>query len=170
MATLLTISGIAFTGDTDAQLVAGDSPASFVTHKGRSVLRFDDTVEMAATSPEIPWPTTFGGGTLKAICHFYMASDNTNDIALDVFVEAKIPISSTVNMNTTASFDTANSGTLSLSGSTVGGALKLEITLTNDDSIAAGDSVRIGFRRDTDSANDDASGDLFLTSIEIQEV
>jgi len=134
------------------------------------VLALDDTDEEAATSAGFEWPDEYtGSGTLKATCHFYMASDNTNDIALDVFVEAVTPGTDTLDLEATDGFDAANSGTVSLSGSTAGDALSLTITLTNKDSVASGDLVRIGVRRDCDSANDDAAGDLFLASVTIYE-
>ncbi len=90
-----------------------------------------------------------------------MASDNTNDIALAAFVEAKTP-ADTLNMVTASGWGAANSGTRSLAGSTAGDPLKLSIPLTNDDSVTSGDLVRVGIRRDTTSVNDDASGKTFF--------
>ncbi len=167
--TLLLLPAMVFIGDEDAQLVAGDTFASFAIHSGRVVLAFDDTAEEAAISPEIPMPQHYSGGGLKAICHFYMASDTTNDIALDVFVEAKTPNTDTLDLESTADWAGANAGTKSLSGTTAGDPLSLDITLSNNDGAAAGDLVRFGVRRDTDSVNDDATGDLYLAAIEIRE-
>ncbi|KKK54501.1 hypothetical protein LCGC14_3084080, partial [marine sediment metagenome] len=42
-------------------------------------------------------------------------------------------------------------------------------TLTNADSIAVGDSFRIGIRRDIDDGDDTATGDFALTGIELQD-
>ena len=167
--TLLSFAASSFVPDDDAQLVAGDVAAQFTVHKGRVVLAFDDTEEEAAVTHEIPMPQAFAAGTLTAICHFYMASDATNDIALDVFVEAKTPNADTLDLEAATSWDTVNSGTKSLTSTTAGDPLTVSVTLTNQDGVAAGDLVRFGVRRDTDSANDDATGDLFLAAIEIQE-
>jgi len=167
--TIFLFPAVMWVGDGDAQLVAGDEWPTFVVHEGRMSLAFDDTDEEAAVSVEIPCPAHYDGGGLKAIIHFYMASDNSNDIALDIFVEAKTPDSDTLDLESAASWDSANSGTVSLSGSTAGDPLTLEITLSNDDSIAVGDLVRFGIRRDCDSADDDATGDLYLSAVEIQE-
>lgn len=167
--TLLTLPATAFVGDNDAQLVAGDGPATQVNHVGRPAFAFDDTAEEAMVSAEVTMPGQYAAGTLTADICFAMASDNTNDIALDVFVEAKTPGTDTLDMETASGWDTANSGTVSLSGSTAGDPLKVSITLTNADSVAAGDLVRFGVRRDTDSVNDDASGDLYIYSVEIWE-
>lgn len=167
--TILSYAAAVFIPDADAQLVAGDVEVTMVRHKGRWVMAFDDTTEEAATTPEITMPAHFGGGGLKAIIQFYMASDVTNDIAIDVFVEAKTPNADTLDMEASASWDSVNSGTKSVGSTTAGDPLTLEITLTNKDSVAVGDSVRFGIRRDTDSANDDAVGDMFISSVEIQE-
>lgn len=168
--TIFILPATAFVGDNEAQLVTGDIVAAMDIFKTRPVLSYDDTDEEAAISCELPVPSHYGGGGIKAICHFFMASDNTNDIALDVFVESKTPNSDTLDLEAATSWDSANSGTVSLSGSTAGDPLTLTITLTNNDSIAVGDLVRFGIRRDCDSVNDDATGDLYLASVEIQEV
>lgn len=157
-------------GDNDAQLVAGDVAAAHETPaKGRPCLAFDDTEEEAAITGEYSMPGQFAGGTLKATIEVYMKSDNTNDIAYDVFVEAKTPDTDTIDLEADESWDTANAGTISLAGSTAGDPLTIEITLTNKDSVAAGDLVRFGIRRDTDSGDDDASGDACVTALEIWE-
>lgn len=167
MASRLLLPSVAMHPDDNALLVAGDLAALWRAHVGRLVLGFDATDEMAAVTPEIPMPSQYTGSGLKAVLYFYMESDATNDVALDVFVEAKTPDGDTLDMETADDWDSANSGTKSLAGTTAGDLLKLEITLTNDDGLNAGDLVRFGVRRDTDSANDDATGELFLAAIEI---
>ena len=166
----LTLPSWAFLPDDSAELVAGDAACGADSFMGRPVLSFDDTDEEAALSTPFEMPSGYtGSGTLKATCHFFMASDATNDIALDIFVEAITPNSDTLDMEAADSWDTANSGTVSLSGSTAGDLLTLTITLTNKDSVAAGDLMRLGVRRDCDSANDDATGDLYLLGIVLFE-
>lgn len=166
----LTLPATMFVGDNSAQLVAGDVTARRVNHSGRPALAFDDTAEEAAVSQEFEVPTAHTGtGTLKATLHVAAASDATNDIAFDVFVESKTPNTDTLDMESAASWDTANAGTISLAGTTAGDPLTLTITLTNADSVAAGDLVRIGIRRDTDSANDDAAGDIFVYAVTLYE-
>lgn len=167
--TLLSLPASAFVGDNDAQLVGGDAAATPANHKGRPVMAFDDTDEEAMLSPELVVPGQYAGGVLTADLHFAMASNNADDIALDVYVEAKTPNTDTLDMEAATSWDTVNSATVSLGGSTVGDPLMLSITLTNKDSVAAGDLVRFGIRRDTDSGDDDASGDLFIYSVDIWE-
>jgi hypothetical protein len=46
----------------------------------------------------------------------------------------------------------------------------VSVTLTNADSIAAGDLVRISISRDADDGtNDTATGDLYLLAAELRE-
>ena len=158
-----------FVPDGDAQLVAGDNPCGITAHEGRPALSYDDTDEEAAVSVETQMPNSYAAGTLKADIHFDTASDATNDVAFDVFVEAKTPGTDTLDMESAASWDSANSGTASVAGTTAGDPQVLTITLTNKDSVAAGDLFRIGLRRDTDSANDDVSGDVYVREVVVYE-
>ena len=166
--TLFKYSSGMLVGDADAQLVAGDLAAYFDDHKGRVSMVFEDTNEMAATTPELQL-TDYDGGTVVADIDFYMASDATNDIAIDVFVESKTVNSDTLDLEAATSWDTANSGTLTVGSTTAGDPLRLTITLANKDSMANLDLIRFGVRRDTDSANDDATGNLYISSLTIRE-
>ena len=96
--TVFPIPVTSFIGDTDAQLVAGDTAAAIVNHKGRPGFAFDDTDEEAIVSAEMVVPGSYAAGTLTAAVYFAMESDNTNDVALDVFVEAKTPNTDTLDM------------------------------------------------------------------------
>lgn len=167
--TLLNFSANAMIGDSNAQLVGGDAPATLDEFLDRPVLAFGDTDEEAALTLETKMPGQYAAGTLKATIDFFTASDNTNDLAMDVFVEAKTPGSDTLDMETASSWDSANSGTVSVNGTTAGDPLSLTITLANKDSVAASDLVRFGIRRDCDSANDDIIGDVYVTNLEIWE-
>lgn len=168
--TLFNFPASAMFGDNDAQLVAGDVAAAHeVPAVGRPCLAYDDTEEEAALTAEHTMPGQYAGGTLKATIEVYMKSDATNDIAFDVFVEAKTPGTDTLDLEAAASWDIANSGTITVGSTTAGDPLTMTITLTNKDSVAALDLVRFGLRRDTDSADDDASGDACVTNLEIWE-
>jgi hypothetical protein len=167
--TLLVLPADVFRGDDEAQLVGGDNPATPVNHKGRPGWAFDDTDEEAVVSAELVMPANYAGGTLTADVLWATASDNTNDLALDLFVEAITPNADTLDMEAATSWDSANSGTASVAGSTAGDLQRLSVTLTNKDNVVAGDLVRIGIRRDTDSANDDIVGDVFVYTAELWE-
>ena len=83
-----------------------------------------------------------------------------------VNVEAITP-GDTLNVTTTGSFDSSNTGTTDLSGSTAGDLLAQTVTLTNKDSVAAGDQVRLAFMRSV--AADSVSDDLYVYLIELFE-
>jgi hypothetical protein len=161
---------LAFVADNDAQLVAGDGPAPHANKVGRPVLAFDDTDEEAALSVAVAMPGNYAGGTLKATLYLFAASDASNGCVFDVGVEAVTPNADTLDLEAADGWDALNSsGDIDLSGTTAGDLVTAEVTLTNKDSAAAGDLIRIGVRRDTDHANDAASGDIYLAAVEIWE-
>jgi|GEM_PF-3139256 len=169
MATLILLPASSFVGDQDAQLVAGDVAVPHASHLGRPCLAFDDTDEEAAVSVEFEMPTQYTGSGLSATIHFAAGSDmDPAAVAVDVFVEAKTPNADTLDMVTGSSWAAVNAGTKSL-GTDNGDPISLDIALTNADSVAAGDLVRIGIRRDTDSASDDAVGDMFVYSLTLED-
>lgn len=171
MASLIILPASMFVGDEDAQLVAGDVAASPENiQSSRIWWAFDDTEEEAIVSAEFSMPTQYTGPGLVAIIHGFFKTETTvtSEAVIDVFVEAKTPNSDTLDMEATASWAAANPGEID-PGGTAGDPVKQSIALTNADSVAVGDSVRIGVRRDTDEANDIASGDFCITFIELQD-
>ncbi len=168
MATLLILPAQLWIGDEDAQLEAGDAPANLERFIGRLGYTFDaGATEEAIISPELIMPTQYTGSGLVAIVHFAMVSATTNTIDLDVFVEAKTPDTDTLDMNDTSSWATVNTANMTVAG-TAGNPSDLSITLTNADSVAVGDLVRFGLRRDTDGT-DTATGDLIFFCMEIAD-
>ncbi len=168
MATLLIFSAKAMHGDIDQQLVTNDGAAGLeMPAVGRPAWAFDDTDEEAIITAEVEMPSQYTGSGLTAKLHLYTKTA-TDDARFDVFVEAKTPNSDTTpDMEAAASWDSANSATDT--GGTAGYPLVLSITLTNADSVAAGDSVRFGVRRDCDHADDDTNGDWMLTGLTIED-
>ena len=68
----------------------------------------------------------------------------------------------------TDSFDTANASAETTVPGTAGLMDEISITLTNADSLAAGDYVAVRLSRDADNAGDDASGDLELWAFSLE--
>ncbi len=167
MATLLTIPASAFFGDQDAQLVAGDAHAGQETFLGKPALAFDNTDEEAAVSPEFEMPKKYTGTGLKARLH-WTSPTTTGDVRLEVYVEAKTPNSDTLNTVTTASWASANAVTDDAPAG-AGDPLRVDVTLTNADGVAAGDTVRFGIRRDTDHADDDLADDAYVWTVTIED-
>ena len=151
-----------------SMLPATANGASFAAHTTapRAVLAFDDSTDESAFVSTVLPPAYTGTGTLKARLLFYSASANSGTAGWNVSVES-IPPGDTLDLEATSSFDTANNGTHALSG-TAGDLKEVTVTLTNKDSCAAGDSLRLAIERDADST-DTVAGDLYLDSVELFE-
>ena len=164
----LTLSAPCFVGDNDAQLVAGDVAAGATNLIGRPAWSFDDAAEEAIVSCEFEVPSTYtGSGTLKVIVFCAMATATSGGVVWDIFVEA-VTAGDTLDLEAAYSWDSANSGTTTAAG-TAGDLFATTITLTNKDSMAAGDLIRIGVRRDTDNGSDTMSGDAYIFGISFFE-
>lgn len=137
------------------------------TVNARPVLAFD-----AATQETAYWTLVAPqglSGTMTAVISYMMASATSGNIEFEVAVEA-ITDGDATDLDATTSFDTVNaSGAITVPG-TAGYPDQVSVTLTNADSIAAGDLVRISISRDADDAtNDTAAGDLYFLVAELRE-
>lgn len=94
-----------------------------------------------------------------------MASATTGAVYFEASVMA-VTDGDAADINT-ESYDTANSGNATVPG-TAGYLDEISITLTNADSVAAGDYVKIKINRDANNASDTAAGDaeVVATSLE----
>lgn len=142
------------------------NPATLDALNGVSVLDFDATTDEAAIWTFI-MPQAYAAGTLTALIFFTMSSATSGNVVLQAAIEA-IADGEAAGAD---SFDTVNnSGQVAVPGAA--GTLEVaSITLTNKDSVNAGERVRIKINRDADStsATDDAAGDLELHAVEIRE-
>ena len=104
---------------------------------------------------------------LKAVITYMMASATSLLIEFEVAVEA-VSDGDATDLDAGTSFDTVNaSGSATVPG-TAGYIDQVTVTLTNNDSIAAGDYVRLSVSRDSDDVtNDTATGDLYLLAVEV---
>jgi len=139
--------------------------AALMTVNARPVLAFD-----AATDETAQW--TFVApqgmtGTLTAVLSLIGAAASTNPTYWDVSVEA-ITTADATDLDSADSFDSINSGSVAM-GATQGYMVQLSITLTNKDSIAAGDYVRVRVTRDANNGSDTFAGDAYLLAVEIRE-
>ena len=152
-----------------SMLPTASNGAAFVAHSSvtpRSSLAFDDSTNESAVAAAILPIEYLGTGTLKAKLFFYSASANSGDAGWNAQVEAVTP-GDTLDLEAAHSFDTANNGTQALSG-VAGNLTDITISLSYKDSCAAGDLIRLAIQRDADSS-DTASGDLYLTLVELFE-
>jgi hypothetical protein len=134
----------------------------------RPVLGFDtSTSETCYWTAVIPQGWT---GTVTAVISYAMASATSGGVAFDVAVEA-LTSGDATDTDATTSFDSVNNSASTTVPGTAGYIDQISITLTNQDSIAAGDYVRIALNRDADgtSGTDDATGDCYVLAVELRE-
>jgi len=106
-------------------------------------------------------------GTLTLVLHCIAASATSGAVYFQAAVEAVTPADA-VDLDAGTSFDTANSGYATVAG-TAGYDFTVSITLTNYDSMAAADYVRLALNRDADNASDNAAGDIYLLAVEFRD-
>ena len=147
-----------------ANFPSSNFPA-FTRINERPVLAFDaGTDEKCYWSFVAPQGIT---GTLTLVLFLMAASATSGAVYFQAQVEAVTPADA-VDLDAATSFDTANSGNATVAA-TAGYLFSISITLTNADSIAAGDLVRIALNRDADNASDTATGDVYLLAAEFRD-
>ena len=147
-----------------AELPATNFPA-LSSVNARPVLAYD-----AATQETCYWTIVAPqglAGALSAIIHVFGNAAGTNATYWEVAVEAVTPGDAT-DLDSTTSFDTVNAGNVAMDA-TQGEQVALTIALTNADSMAAGDYVRISVARDADNGSDTFAADAYVTLVEIRE-
>lgn len=132
----------------------------------RPVLGFDTTTsETAYWTFVAPQGWT---GTVTAVLSYAMATATSGGVAFDVAIEA-ITSGDALDTDAATGFDTVNAGNDATVPGTAGYMEQLSITLTNADSIAAGDLVRLSVARDVADAADTATGDCYVFAVEIRD-
>jgi hypothetical protein len=130
----------------------------------RPCLAFD-----AGTNESAQWtgiaPQGFTG-TVTVLVYYMMASATSGDIDWDGLLEAVTDGDST-DLDAGDSFDSANSTDNTTVPATAGFIDVVSITMTNADSIAAGDYFRLRITRD--AASDTATGDAYLLAVELRD-
>lgn len=131
----------------------------------RPALAFDATTEETAYFSDVaPQGLT---GTLTLVTYWVMASATSGNLGVHVAVEAVTPGDS-VDLDAGTSFDTVNTSNATAVAATAGYLFTVSITLTNADSVAAGDYLRISIYRDTGVASN-ATGDAYLLAAELRD-
>jgi hypothetical protein len=135
---------------------------------GRLVLAFDAaTDELCVLKGVAPQGLT---GALTLVVQGFMASAVANTVGLRAAIEAFTP-GDAVDLDAAESYDAENYATSAAVPGTAGFPFSTTITLTNADSMAAGDQYRIRFGRDADGtgSTDSATGDFYVTEIESRD-
>jgi len=126
--------------------------------QGRIYLAFDcgAATDEYMYSKAFRWPDEYtGSGALKADICYYMASATSDDIEFEVYMEA-ISDGDSIDMDGASSFDSANTVNPTVPGTGQYPDI-CTATLSNKDSVASGDYVRLKLALDaSDSA---ATGD-----------
>ena len=149
-----------------AELPASNYPQFSVINQ-RPVLLFDASTDETAYWT-IPAPQGITG-QLDCIISLIMVSATSGATRWEVLVEA-VTSGDSVDLDATTSFDSTNNNGATVPG-TAGFLQQITVTLTNKDSIAAADYVRISINRDANgtSGTDDATGDAGFLGAEIRD-
>lgn len=132
----------------------------------RPVLAFDTTVAETCYWTFVA-PQALAG-TLSAIIHVFGNAAGTAGVVFSVALEAITP-GDAVDLDVTTSFDSSNNtGTIAMPA-TQGHQTSGSVTLTNADSIAPGDYVRLSLTRNVAAAGDTFAADAYVTLVELQE-
>lgn len=140
-------------------------PQLLVTNT-RPMLAFDASTDETCQWTAIAPQGLTGGITVKA--YYCMASATSGTVVMGAAIEAITDGDTTPDLDSASSFAAATLGTVAVPG-TAGVMDVLSIAISNTDSIAAGDYFRVLFYRDADSASDGASGDCYLTMLEVTD-
>ncbi len=146
-----------------AEFPAANFPQHTLANR-RPALAFD-----ASTDQTCYWTTIAPqglSGALTAVISYIMASATSGNVDVDVAVEAVSDGDST-DLDAGDSFDTVNSTDNTTVPGTAGYIDQISVTLTNADSMAAGDYVRFSLARD--ASEDTATGDMLVLAMEIRE-
>lgn len=149
---------------TSAEFPSSNFP-QLLTVQARPVLGYDaSTDETAYWTLVAPQGLT---GTMTAVLSLIGNAAGTNSTYWEVAVEAVTSADAT-DLDAGTSFDTVNTGNVAMP-TTQGHMVQLSITLTNQDSIAAADYVRISVARDANNASDNFAADAYLLAVELRD-
>lgn len=135
----------------------------------RPFLAFDDTTEETCYTDTFYMPQSYAGGTLTGYIPGMFASEVTvtDEAVIAISIEA-ITIGDGFDMDAGSTFDSENTCEIDPPG-TAGHECQGVCTLTNKDSVAAGDLVRGKMARKVGDGADTASGDFRAFGLEIRE-
>jgi hypothetical protein len=119
----------------------------------------------ATTREQLMWtfrmPADYASAPV-VVAQFAMTSATTGNVILEARIAAITPGDAT-DIDTKA-FAAANTSATTAVAATAGFVKEISITMTNADSLAAGDQVTLYLARDAANASDTATGDLELIS------
>lgn len=150
-----------------AEFPASNFPALTIVNR-RPVLAFDaSTDETAYWTAIAPQGIT---GTITLVISYMMASATSGTVGIQAQIEA-VTDGDATDLDGTTSFDTVNNSASTTVPGTAGYIDQISITMTNNDSLAAADYLRVSINRDADGSaiTDSATGDLYLLAAEFRD-
>lgn len=150
----------------DAEFPATNFPQLLPINR-QSVLAYDAATDEAAMwTGKVPQGFT---GTPVCIVTFIMASATSGAVGVQAALECVTP-GDALDTDTSDSFDTVNNSASTTVPGTAGYEAEISITLTNNDSMTAGDKFRLKVNRDADGSaiTDSASGDMYIKAVELR--
>lgn len=158
-----------FLAPEEAQFLASAFPA-FVKNNGTnfpvSGLAYDATTAENAYWKFAPFAYGSGNITCDVVWYADTSTTSTHGVAWQVAVAAITPGVDTTNVETKA-FATAQTASTDLGSADAQKLVKTTVTISNLDSIAAGDEVWLKVTRLVSDAADDLTGDAILTSVRL---
>jgi hypothetical protein len=125
----------------------------------------------ATTAESAYWqfvPVAYGSGDITCDVVWYADTSTTSahGVTWQVAIAAITPGTDTTNVETKA-FATSQTGTTDLGSTNAQKVMKTTVTISNLDSIAAGDEVWLRVTRLVSDGSDDLTGDAILTSVRL---
>lgn len=113
-------------------------------------------------------PTGYASGNLTCEVIWYAdtSTTSTHGVTWQAAIAAITPSSDTQNVETKA-FATATTGTTDLGSTDAQKLIRTTVTISNLDSIAAGDEVWLRLTRLVSDGSDDLTGDAIVTSVRL---
>ena len=135
---------------------------------GRVGLAFSDSVDETAATGMFVFPSEYtGSGTLKAAIAYYTA-ETSGTLAMQAALEALGDGDAGTNMTSAHTIDLGGTPETVTVPGTAGMPDILTYTLTEKDSVAAGDIVRLIIMRDVDPS-DSVGGDIYVAGVSLYE-
>lgn len=150
-----------------AEFPASNFPQLMIVNR-RPVLAFDAaTDESAYWTGVAPQGLT---GALTLVVTYMMASATSGAVGFQAQIEA-VSDGDATDLDAGTSFDAVNNSASTTVPATAGYIDQISITLTNADSLAAGDYFRLSLNRDADGSaiTDSATGDAYVLAVELRD-
>lgn len=105
---------------------------------------------------------------LTLVITYMMASATTGNVVFQAALEA-VTDGDATDLDNVTSFDTTNGSAATAVPAVAGYIDQISVTLTNNDTVAAADYLRLALNRDANHASDTATGDAYVLACELRD-